>query len=291
MRDMVYVAACKAKRWQLKLQSKSGKWDGDKRVPFKCRSWRHAGECREWCGQCDFKRCQQAMETFGDWTFLVLTYKRALWPNLRDLFRKTVEHFYAFRKRLRAHLYGPRPRKGEDTRPDFKYIQTWEITRKGTPHVNVAISCRELAEIVTSEGFWMTDARRKLGMRWQWYNLKTCFKTTVLEPMQVESGFGNVSTLEPLDDPVRLSRYMSKLATELTGSGSKNQTPVNAPRNFRRIRASRNTLPPRLHNEDVTGELEYTPHADASAEAWANYGKVLAIKAQARAWVDDALFR
>lgn len=283
MADMVYVQACKGKRWQLALRSKSGQWDGVKRVPFKCRSWRHEGECREWCGQLDFRRCEEALTTFKHWSFLVLTYRKQAWPDTRLLFRATVKHWYALRKRLDAELNGMTKEERDEKGEALKYIQTWEITQKGTPHVNIAISSYSLAKRIENEGCWVADGRRKLGMRWQWYDLSTCFKTQVLEPMQVASGFGRVSTLEPLNDSARLAAYMTKLAGELTGAARKNQVPINAPPHFRRIRASRHTLPPRKHNEDVTGEVEYSPHQSASAEAWAAHGKKMAARAAARA--------
>lgn len=256
MGEMVYVKACRRSRWHLALESKSGKFPGVKRVPFKCRSWRHEGECREWCGHCDYVRCEHALKKFTHWSFLVLTYRKQAWPDVRELFRSSVKHFYALRKRL-VKVIGK-----------FKYIQTWEITRKGTPHVNVAISSRKLLEWIEDEGVWVPDAKRKLRMRWQWHDLGKCFKTAILEPAQVASGFGSVSTLEPMTDPELMGGYMVKLARELTGAGTKSQVPVNAPPHWRRIRASQHTLPPRVKDPDLTGTLEFSYHPEYAQGKW-----------------------
>jgi hypothetical protein len=184
----------------------------------------------------------------------VLTYKRRQWPDLRELFRATVRHWYALRKRLRKVI------------GDFRYLQTWEITQRGTPHVNVAISSRFMTELIADQGCWVADARRKLGMRWQWFDHGASFKGTILEPMQLACGYGKISTLEPMDDRERMAGYMTKLARELTGQGGKSQVPVNAPSHFRRLRASQDTLPPRKKDKDLTGRLEFSYHPDYARE-------------------------
>ncbi len=232
-----------------------------KRVPFRCRSWRHEGECREWCGACDYRRCEEALRTYGPWSFLVLTYPRRAWPDLRELFRSTVRHWYSLRKRLERVI------------KPFRYIQTWEITQKGTPHVNVAISSQTLVDWIESQGHWMKDKRRKLGKKWQWTDIESSFKGAILEPMQIASGFGQVSTLEPMTDPAVMAGYMTKLARELTGSKTKSQVPLNAPEHFRRIRASRKTLPPRVKDPDLTGTLEYSIHPDIAADVHENFAR------------------
>lgn len=259
MGEPVYVKACRRQRWHLATWNKNDPAGGVTRIPFKCRSWRHEGECREWCAACDYRRCQHALTTFPDWSFLVLTYRRRDWPDLRQLFRDSVKHFYSFRKRLERVI------------DPFKYIQTWEITQKGTPHVNVAISSRKLVDLIEREGTWVPDGRRKLGKRWNWFSVKESWKATVLEPMQTASGFGSVSTLEPMTDSDRMAGYMTKLARELVGAGGKSQIPLNAPTHWRRLRASQHTLPPRAKNPELTGKLEFSIHPELAAECHAAF--------------------
>ncbi len=257
----VYVKACKRERWYLNLQSKSGAAGYPKRVPFRCRSWRHEGKCREWCGACDYKRVAEAMQTHGPWSFLVLTYPAISERHNYALFKAAVVHWDRLRKRLLIPF------------DDMKYIQTWEVTRKGVPHVNVAISSQKLYDLVTASGRWVADDRRKLGVRWAWHDLESSWKTTWLESAQVECGFGPVSTLEPCTDKERMAGYLLKLARELTGSGRKSQIPVDAPLHFRRLRASRKTLPPRVKDPDITGTLEFSIHPDQAAGVHAAFAE------------------
>ena len=63
-----------------------------------------------------------------------------------------------------------------------------------------------------------------------------------------------------------MAGYLTKLARELTGAGVKSQVPVNAPRHFRRIRASAKLLPPRKKNPDITGILHKMPLPSADGE-------------------------
>jgi hypothetical protein len=58
----------------------------------------------------------------------------------------------------------------------------------------------------------------------------------------------------------KMAGYLTKLGLELSGAARKGQTPVNAPRHFRRIRASRGMLPKRIKNPDITGQLFKIPH-------------------------------
>jgi hypothetical protein len=54
-----------------------------------------------------------------------------------------------------------------------------------------------------------------------------------------------------------IAGYLTKLSRELTGAGPKGQIPIDAPRHFRRLRASRKTLPPR-RKSDWTGRLVFS---------------------------------
>jgi hypothetical protein len=51
--------------------------------------------------------------------------------------------------------------------------------------------------------------------------------------------------------------YLVKTAKELIGAAGKNQIPINAPRHFRRLRASRGLLPPVHRNPDITGMMVF----------------------------------
>lgn len=227
-----YIRACEYGVWHVETWRRDDPSGTRRRYVYKCRSWRHEGECREWCGACDFRRVEQAVLEHDHWTYLVLTYPRKQYPDLRSLFRRGVVHWSRLRKRL-THRF-----------PDLKYIQTWESHRSGWPHCNVVISHPGLYRLAMMRG--------------------NAWKREFLEPALEECGFGKISYLKPMRDASKMAGYLTKLAKELTGAGVKGQVPVNAPKNFRRIRASRGLLPKRLKDLEITGCLRKVPIPDDS---------------------------
>jgi len=105
--------------------------------------------------------------------------------------------------------------------------------------VNVVISNRRLHDEVTRDRFGV--------------------KKDTIDPMCADVGFGFCKWLEPLRSQEAMAGYITKLGLELTGAHHKNQVPVNAPRHFRRIRASRGLLPKRTKDETITGQLFKVP--------------------------------
>jgi len=222
-----YIEACEQGLWHLRVWERGKKATTLRRIPYRCRSWRHDGPCRLWCGACDFQRVKYALESHSFWTYLVLTYP----PNIRahndQLFKWGVRHWSMLRHRIVREF------------DKIKYIQTWEVHKSGKPHVNVMIS---------NQAFYNAALRNHRWAKKQW-----------LEPNLVATGWGSVSWLSPKDNLEQMAVYLTKLANELTGVGPKMQVPINAPKHFRRIRASRNTLPKRLRNEKITGRLLQSP--------------------------------
>lgn len=192
-------------------------------IPYKCRSWRHEGECRLWRGAQDFTRIEEAMAKHSEWSHITLTYYQRGRSLSSKLFRDGVRCWAKMRKRI-AYDHGP-----------FKYIQTWEVTRKLWPHVHLAISNKDL---FSNRGD----------------DYKLAFDKT-LGSMAVDCGFGREGWLKPLVDAESFAGYLCKLAKELTGGGKDYQVPVNAPKNFRRLRASVGLLPPAHKDPDITGIL------------------------------------
>ena len=77
-----------------------------------------------------------------------------------------------------------------------------------------------------------------------------------LKKLAVKAGFGEVLWVEPVRDSEAMAGYMTKLSRELTGASRKDQVPVNAPRHFRRLRASRGLLPSAYSHAGVwTGRM------------------------------------
>jgi hypothetical protein len=167
------------------------------------------------------------MKKHRGWVYLVLTYAGDARKFQRQTFKNGVDHWYSLRKRIER---------------DFgkcRYIQTWEIQADGTPHLNVLIQCKRLF-------LALSDAHRQIKQGW-------------LAPAAVASGFGHICYCQAVKCKRDATRYLTKTARELTGAGEKCQVPINAPRHFRRIRASRGLLPPRKKDPDVTGRLIQMP--------------------------------
>jgi hypothetical protein len=220
------IDACQDKTWSIVTWSKA---DGEnpKVFPYVCRSWRHEGECRAACGACDFARIRVALSEHSHWTYIVLTYPARDWPDKTTLFRFGVVSWSRLRKRI-IQKFG-----------NIKYIQTWEVHKSMYPHVNVVIS----NEAMHAKALKLYDPERP-----DWLSL-----------MAVPCGFGPQAYCEAIRGHERMAGYLTKLGLELTGAAVKDQTPVNAPRHFRRIRASRGLLPPRTTNPDITGQLFKIP--------------------------------
>lgn len=220
---LLYVAACAAKAWTLVTWKRDdpSKWVMRR---FRCRSWRHEGDCRLWKGAQDFVRCREAISSRPGWVYVVLTFDPKRWPG------GPFEAFSGSGKswnRLRSNLtrrYGK-----------LDYLQTWEATKKGWPHVNILIHNPKI-----------------LSMDWREFRQD-------LKRRAVQAGFGEVLWVEPVRDKEAMAGYLTKLARELVGAVRKDQVPVNAPRHFRRIRASRGLLPKVFKNADYTGVLLQKP--------------------------------
>lgn len=223
-----YIHACATGRWHLKLWKRDGKDPSLLSLPYHCQSWRHEGDCRAYCGACDFARVSAAMSEHVDWSLLVLTYPRGPWPRKRmsELFRFGLVSWSRLRKRLKTEI------------GDFGYIQTWEVHRDKYPHVNIALTNLHALR------YSRQDSR-----------MKDSWKQTWLEPNAMACGFGGICCHKPIRDEVGMAGYLTKLSMELTGAAKKDQVPVNAPRHFRRLRASRGMLPPRAKSEEYTGKL------------------------------------
>jgi len=238
-----YVAACEQGRWTIKTWPKAN----PEKVgyhQFECRSWRHAGKCRQWKGAQDFVRVKEALESREGWLYLVLTFDQSRWKNEWASYRGGGK---MWNNRLRSSLtrkYGK-----------IDYIQTWERHQSGFPHVNLVIHSKAMLGACTVED---CTHRRKVGSR-----VGLCAGYAALRQeikrAAIDAGFGPVLWLEPMRTRDGLAGYMTKLSRELVGAGVKNQVPVNAPAHFRRLRASRDLLPPMHKNDKFTGELLQVP--------------------------------
>lgn len=227
----ISVERCEQRAWHLHLWpvgEEHGTNTDCLRVPFVCHSWRHAGDCRQWRGALDWWRVVEALKKHSCWVYVVLTFRQP---------RSTAGRWQSYIQagacwsRLRCRLtrrYG-----------HLAYVQTLERHKKGGCHVNVVMANQQITQAVSND--WRS------------------WRRDVLIPQACESGFGPVAWVELCDQHSEaLAGYITKLANELTGQASKSQIPIDAPRHFRRIRASRGLLPKKPPS-DFTGELVKCP--------------------------------
>lgn len=219
---MRYITACQCGRWYIETWKKDEP-DNVRLIPYRCRSWRHEGECRLWNGAQMFCRVRDAILSLRNWTLLTLTYAQRGRELNAARFREAKEQWAKLRKRLIYDYEG------------IKYIQTWEVHKSGWPHVHIALSNSELYALCEYDGAS------------NFANLIRHHATSV--------GFGGRGEITPLRSTGAVAGYLSKLARELVDGSVKSQIPVNAPPHFRRLRASRGLLPKVLRNEDYTGRM------------------------------------
>lgn len=236
MSQLRYIDKCRHGTWHLMLSEISPDGEILEEQPFRwtCRSWRHEGECRTFRASVDFARIDSAVSDGADWVYCVLTFAKNEWPDWRDQYRCSGPYWSALRNRLQREF------------GRFRYIQTWERHESGGIHVNVVIDSQSFAS-------HCYRALKKPFKQERWFN-------DWLEYHAGCVGFGWVHWAQPLrvGENSGLARYLVKLANELIGHGKSHQVPFDAPKHFRRIRASQNTLPKKLPSS-YTGRLVMLP--------------------------------
>jgi len=234
----VSVSACESRAWSFVLHDPASPEDKTVTI-FRCKSWRHKGLCQRVCASCDYVRILHALTHHDHWTYCVLTFPQKKYPDAVQLFRDAKDMWSKLRKRLDYYF------------PGFKYIQTWESHKSGYPHANVVITHQGLFEQVCKDGFIVKDS--------------------ILEPNARACGFGYVRSVGPVRKIGQFAGYLSKLSMEMADGIVKDQIPYHAPPKFRRLRASRGLLPPRLNLGTLKGKLYHIP---AEFLAWVHGAEV-----------------
>ncbi len=252
-----YVHACENEAWHLHLEPfdhATGELGMPMRVPFKCHSWRHQGDCRRWIAAQNYSRISKALEPKRprDVLLMVLTLKPSEW---RDRWEAFAELSARWRSLLKAitRTYGTRrpdridskgkAHKRPNVTPDW--VATVEIHKSGWPHMNVVLVSPVLA-----------DEKQARALAW-------------LKRHAVMCGFGPMASLERARSKGKVANYIVKVAGE-TDSGAPratvgevakiSQLPINAPPHFRRLRSARGFLPPaKKSNASMLGHLERSP--------------------------------
>lgn len=266
--EIQWMNACERNAWTIETWNKCTPGER-KRFAFKCKSWRHSGECQRWKNAQDFARIKETLEPFGvdELVFVVLTWpgdKRGSDAEIIAAYKKMLPFWKELARRIRALACSEgwahvkprrgRPANGNDrqkiVRGKLRYIRTLEQQGDGSPHLNAIIVSRELADWVkrSPEG----------ARRW-------------LKDTAAEIGFGCQAFIDVARDKGKLTHYIVKhsgCTDRLPGEVAKlQQVPHMAPFGSRRIAASIGFLvkpKAKLKDDDITGTL--TKQSVASIE-------------------------
>lgn len=253
-----WMEACQKKSYHLKLLHKAT--GQQKLVCWKCRSWRHQGECARQVARKDFARISEAFgrEKPESLVYLVLTLDTGK-DESRGLtaitaYRTLVRRWQSLRQWLQRNF------------GKVGYVATVEQHKSAWPHLNVVVSCEDFAKAIRDE-----DKKNGIAPGW-------------LKGAAVRAGFGYRAWAEAPRDQRELAGYLVKLAhrESLTGEVVKTtQLPIFSPPGTRRLRSSRGFLPPSTTSTgEWTGELmKYSLELAQNLEAERE-------KLVAKAWAD-----
>lgn len=280
------------------------------RMPYRCGSWRCEG-CEKHAAAVVFARVKEAFSPYrpSDCVFAVLTldpteHKRADWE-LADVYRALRRKVESWRKRVarwalqqgldfagsrlvprtRRDKHG-RVRTTEDLKLGSEWVSIIEAHRSGVPHVNLVFHSPKLAEYLRN----CYDAFRASGAS---HREATLLHGEVLDHAEACS-IGWSSTLEAVDSKDRgradldqIAGYIAKAAKrsdKIHGEIAKlSQLPLQAPKNFRRVRAGKGFLPPKRKDERYTGAIvrsRWTREGDQEAESLVKRYKCPVLAAQ-----------
>lgn len=203
-------------------------------VELRCKSWR-CPRCAWSVARSDYRRIEAGATSRPSWLYLVLTMDPSAHRSRWDAFRVAGE---LWDNRLRFRM--------QREWGKLEYVQTWEQHRSGWPHVNVLIRSDALLSHVAELG---VEKREAAGPRGPRVALFPRWRTAWLARAAPAAGFGMrvwAELIEPRSSAA-MAAYLAKVAGELTRSHLKggDQRPTEAPKGFRRLRASRGLLPPR----------------------------------------------
>jgi hypothetical protein len=255
------IRACEIEAWRLILWPRAAlrvEETGDvivasdvepRRVPFLCGSWR-CRRCAQWRNMVDFARIAAALKKSQWWLYVVLTVDPSRW---RDPFEAFQAMGRCWDRKLRREFERELLRSNAGP---MCYVQTWEaFTKTRWPHCNLVIGGPNVRNWVESYGAARAvrdPATGRLRM------FPAAWRSRFLGPAAIRSGFGFRVWAETIASKSAFASYLVKLASEIGIVSSKaDQTPIDAPKGFRRIRASAGFLPPagRPGSGPMTGYL------------------------------------
>lgn len=244
-RELSSVRACETEAWSLAFWKRDlMQAEGVSVAPLLCGSWR-CRRCAWFRGAVDWARCSKGISSRPWWLYLVLTFDPRLYVDRWDAYRAAGDCWDHGLRRSLERSFGK-----------FVYLQTWERHRNGWPHCNVVLSGDGLERAHEESGTVRRRARRSPRL----CKFSPSIRQRVLT-LAERAGFGTGSlwceVIDTTDGGEAMANYLVKLAKELTGAAHKKgcQAPIDAPRHFRRIRASRGLLPAPVSSNEWTGQM------------------------------------
>lgn len=239
-----YIRACQAKAWTVKLVSKKDP-SQVQYVCYACRSWRCQGDCARANAAQLFARLTASIARVPDfWSFFTLTLNPRSFKSREAMYKAAGQKWQLFRHALKYKF-------GYD-----HFFIAFEISlRQGALHIHGIVRSKRLfAAVAHAPGEPVVAGKPSRGAAAVWKDW--------LKPTAVSLGFGFKCDVSAVRDHGAMSGYLVKssgISGELSQANSKDQLPIDAPKGFRRIRASKGFLVPKLKNEELTGELIQRP--------------------------------
>jgi hypothetical protein len=252
------IDACQRGSWSVVVWPRDRVGGKPSVVPFRCRSARCL-RCAASITREDFERIAAGAEKRPDWLFLVLTFDPSRWHDQGEAFARAG---WLWTRMLRKRI--------ERKWGKVEYVQTWEATRAGWPHVNVLLRSDALMRDVLRAGLKTTQARKGSLALARTARFPRAFRRW-LKRQVVACGFGPIVWCEYVGSAQTLAGYFAKVAGELVRAHKKpgDQRPLLARGRFHRLRSApvgRNALlPPRRRGGggEWTGALAKRP-----ADSW-----------------------
>lgn len=227
---------------------------------YRCRSWRHAGECARWVSQRDFARIREALRPLhvANLLLVVLTLDPKRAPESLEAQYRVLQPMWQRLQRDLSRGTSSVPGVGE-----FQYVTTVEMHRSGRPHMNVIIHSRELAQHLRERPPTEGDRKAKRGPKW-------------FRDMAAHAGWGGLAFIGHAKSKDDVASYVTKMEKGEVGSPTlegevtkTSQLPIMAPRRMRRVRCSKGFLASatKRKDPDVTGELKQHPTPEAQLAA------------------------
>lgn len=227
---------------------------------FRCKSWRHVGECRDFVFKRDFSRIMTALESRPAWLYCVLTINRRRWKSGKaSAYKNFWRRWQQLRQRLSRHV-GDRK---------IEYVSVMEQHASGWPHMNLILYWEDMEKI---GGLDELEIYAQQIERWMKDNAPSCglghsvYVDAVNSHKTIAGYFTKQAMLEEGNGPIHSGADLRRVAGEINKQSKGYQIPMAAPLGFRRIRSSRGLLPSIETDSDYSGAIHNPNRKDGEGK-------------------------